>query len=522
MVNYQSNRQLSLSNFLLPFSGELKADNRWIKWANIIPWDNLANIYGKSFSDDLGRGSKDLRIEIGTLIIQELTGYTDREVISQIQENPYLQYFLGFQEFTNKIVFDPSLLVTIRKRLNQETIAEFTEQVAICHKRTEKKSSKSKKPKDDSSKGKGDKKPKVSAEEKEPENDGKPIKHNGELIVDATAAELQIPYPTDLGLLNEARLQSEKIIDLLWSLSSCKGNKPRTYRQNARTAYLVLSKKRRKSKKDIRKGIKQQLQYLRRNIKVIKKLLSVVSLATLKIALTRRDRTLINTIKLVYEQQLKMHKEKIRRIDHRIVNLYQPWVRPIIRGKSGKNVEFGPKLSVSLVDGITYVDKFSWEAFNESTHLQDQVEKYYKRNGFYPETVIGDMIYGNRKNRQYLKSLGICYSGKALGRPVQITPENKKELATQKKRRKAEQCRRNRIEGCFGVGRRRYSLGQVRTRLKETSEAKICMAFFAITFFVLKQKLSQSFQIPFNRVYQRIFSQFYRKYINCDLLGIAI
>ena len=57
-------------------------------------------------------------------------GYTDREVIAQIQENPYLQYFLGYEEYSYRRVFDPSLLVTIRKRLDREAIAELTRVIA--------------------------------------------------------------------------------------------------------------------------------------------------------------------------------------------------------------------------------------------------------------------------------------------------------------------------------------------------------------------------------------------------------
>jgi len=548
MINYRSNRQLSFSDFILPFNGSLDENNRWVKLTTLLPWDDLVSVYARGLSVSLGRGSGDLRVELGTLIIQELMDYTDREVIAQIRENPYLQYFLGYEEYRYRQVFDASLLVTIRKRLDREAIAELTGVIAEYRKSLEESASTELDGKDDSSGERGDEasaelssadnehsiEPPVSesSEGDAAENDGaKSVEHRGELIIDATAAELEIPYPTDLGLLNEARLQSERIIDLLWSVSSKKGKKPRSYRKKAKAAYLSVAKKRRKSKKVIRKGIKQQLQYLRRNIKSIKKLLVEVSPEVLKLVLKRRDWQLIETIGLVYEQQHTMYKQKLRRIDHRIVNLYQPWVRPIKRGKAGSDVEFGPKLSVSLVDGMAYVDHFSWEAFNEGTHLKEQVEAYRKRYGFYPEVVIGDTIYGNRENRRYLQSLGIRFSGKSLGRPVQITVENKKELAAQKKRRQAEQRRRNRIEGSFGVGRRRYGLGRVRTRLEDTSETTICMTFFAMSIaaylaayfacFVQNLKLWQCFQRLYNAISRRIEPQFDSNYTESYLLGAA-
>ena len=489
MIKYRSSRQLSLSEFILPFNGSLDKDNRWVKLANILPWDELVSVYARGLSSRRGRGTLDLRVELGVLLIQGLMGYTDREVIAQIQENPYLQYFLGYEEYSYRRVFDPSLLVTIRKRLGREVIAELTRVIARYKQALEEDGpppDNSSSPGDDSG-GSGveevDETPPPAASEKDDpvREEKRDVSNRGELLIDATAAELEIPYPTDLGLLNEARMQSERLIDLLWASSKQTGRKPRTYRQKARAAYLSVAKKRRKSRKQIRRGIKQQLQYLRRNIKIIKMLLSELGPKVVNRILSHRDRELIKTIQLVYEQQRIMYKEKRHRIENRIVNLYQPWVRPIKRGKSGSEVEFGPKLSVGLVEGIAYVDHFSWEAYNESTYLRQQVEAYYKRYGYYPEVVIGDGIYGSRENRRYLKSLGIRFSGKPLGRPLQEREENKQQIVEEKKRRQEEQRRRNRIEGRFGVGRRRYGLGRVRTRLASTSETAICMAFFAMS-----------------------------------------
>ena len=501
MIRYQSNRQLSFSEFILPFSGSLNGHNRWIKLANMLPWDDLVSIYARSLSEGMGRPTQDLRIELGSLIIQELMDWDDREVIAQVQENPYLQFFLGGQEFSDRRVFDPSLLVTIRKRLNRESIAELTGEVEKAKKifdelreqersetDTDHPESSGDSPQPESLPREAGADAPVSGSEKSaasPEEGDPRVTHQGTLIVDATAAELEIPYPTDLGLLNQARLQSERLIDLLWPVQrdkslprSAGGKKPRTYRQKAKKAYLSLAKQRKKSRKMIRRGIRQQLQYLRRNIKIINELSES---AAAKILLKRRDKALIETIGKVYVQQKEMYDENKRRVDDRIVNLYQPWVRPIKRGKSGSDVEFGPKLSVSLIGTMAYVDHFSWDAYNEGNYLKQQVEAYYQRYGFYPEVVIADTIYGNRENRRYLKALGIRYSGKKLGRPIQLTEINKERLKAEKRRRKAEQRKRVLIEGRFGVGRRRYGLGRVRTRLQETSETSICMAFFAMS-----------------------------------------
>ncbi|EAM48408.1 hypothetical protein CwatDRAFT_1400 [Crocosphaera watsonii WH 8501] len=91
---------------------------------------------------------------------------------------------------------------------------------------------------------------------------------------------------------------------------------------------------------------------------------------------------------------------KIRpRVSSKNVSLTQPHIRPIVRGKAGKPIEFGAKLSVSCVDNYVFLDKISWENFNESCHLKEQVEKYKETFGYYPESVHVDKIYRTRENR---------------------------------------------------------------------------------------------------------------------------
>jgi len=76
-------------------------------------------------------------------------------------------------------------------------------------------------------------------------------------------------------------------------------------------------------------------------------------------------------------------------------------VRPIVRGKAGTAVEFGAKLAISLVDGYAHIEIFDWNAFNEGTTLQDSVERYRQRYGYYPEAVQADKLYRNRANCLY-------------------------------------------------------------------------------------------------------------------------
>ena len=137
----------------------------------------------------------------------------------------------------------------------------------------------------------------------------------------------------------------QSIIDVLYPQTEM-NKKPRSYRQKARKAYLAIVKCRRPGKKKYHQGNKQQLQYLRRNLNSIENLL--YSLPGRAIPLPPRLLRQYWSIRHLYAQQDDMYKNKTHRCDDRLVSISQPHVRPIIRGKQNKPVEFGAKLSVSL------------------------------------------------------------------------------------------------------------------------------------------------------------------------------
>lgn len=74
-------------------------------------------------------------------------------------------------------------------------------------------------------------------------------------------------------------------------------------------------------------------------------------------------------IQTLYDQQAQMYQQKSHRMEHRIVSIHQPHVRPIVRGKMNANVEFGAKIQVSLIQGFAFLEELSWDAFNEGTRL---------------------------------------------------------------------------------------------------------------------------------------------------------
>ena len=107
-------------------------------------------------------------------------------------------------------------------------------------------------------------------------------------------------------------------------------------------------------------------------------------------SLSPRQYKMLLVITEVYRQQLWMYENESKRIDDRIVSITQPHVRPIVRGKAGKPVEFGAKISVSCFDEYVFLDHLSWDNFNESGDLQKQIEEYKNYTGYYPSSVHVD------------------------------------------------------------------------------------------------------------------------------------
>jgi IS5 family transposase len=359
----------SPSDFELPSCGRLSSDNRWVKMAELIPWSEFEVEYAKNFPTEMGAPAKSFRMALGALIIKEKLGIRDRETVEQIRENPYLQYFIGQLVYSNELPFDPSLLVHFRQRISPNLINKVNERMvekirSITPVKTEKK--------------------KDSDAKNESPNRGK-------LIIDATCAPADITYPTDLGLLNKARVHTEKIIDLLYKQIKDQTNqKPRTYRNLARKDYLALAKQRRPTRKKRKQAIKKQLQYIKRNLAHIEQLIE--SGATLENLNKKQYKTLL-VLTEVYRQQQWLFDNNKQSIEDRIVSLSQPHIRPIVRGKAGKSVEFGAKLSASCFEGYVFLDRMSWDNFNESGDLKAQVEAYHRFTGYYPESVHADRIY---------------------------------------------------------------------------------------------------------------------------------
>ena len=437
----------------LYFAGRLNPENRWVKMADLVPWEEVESEYARHFKGH-GRGevALNVRIALGALLIKEILGLSDREVVESVIENPYLQYFLGFKSFQTKAPFSASLLTHFRKRLPREVVMSLNDTIIDS-------AQNSMRPEDD---------PPPDGGGVPPENSNSSEEENsGTILMDATCAPADIRYPTDLNLVNEARELTETVIDKLRGQCGDRNPRPRTKREICRKRYLEIIKHPKCGVSKRRGALRFLLNAIRRNLEFIAKLRDRCGNIPQIIA---EQLILIRTL---YDQQRTMLDNHSRRIDDRIVSLHQPHVRPIVRGKAGHETEFGAKLTVSLENGYARIERLSWNAYNEGGDLQMICERYRARTGHYPEAVLADKLFRNRENLRYCAGHGIRLSGPRLGRPAKIlNPEFLKQQL-------ADNSARNAIEGKFGQCKRRFGLGRVMARRRDCSETVIAMTFLA-------------------------------------------
>lgn len=466
MYKYTDNTQSSFLNFNQPLGLHMNPENRWIKMADAIPWEIFERKYSCLFKGKNGRVAKPLRLALGSLIIQTRYQYSDRELVEQLTENPYYQYFIGLPGYQEEPPIDASTLVLFRKRLKMDVITEANEYMLDDFKTKE---SSDKKDDDDHSNppagGAGN-----DRTESEPENEGT-------LMLDATCAPSNIRYPQDFSLLNEAR---EKLETIIIRFSKSYGfSRPRMYRRLARKNYLALAKAKKRSTKKIRATIRKQLSYIKRDIGYLESYMEE------GYAPTSKEISLLMTIYKLYGQQQYMYQNRVHSVENRIVSISQPWLRPIVRGKTKAPVEFGAKFDLSLDEnGFGRIEKISYEAYNESTVLMEAIERFRERTGHYPERVLADQIYRTRENRSFCKEHGIRLSGPKLGRPS-LTKQSAKE----KKQEYQDNTDRIEVERSFSLSKRCYGLGLIKTKLYDTTLTSIALSVFVTNLFKIQSRI---------------------------------
>jgi hypothetical protein len=448
-------KQTTITDFNMPLGLELDKTNRWVIESAMIPWDDIEIKYAALFNDSkTGNVAYPLRLALGALLIKAKLNYSDVELAHQIQENPYLQYFCGLPGYTNELPFDPSTVTHFRKRLTRDILGEINElTIANTIRIIEENRAKN---------------PQTKCKDKNndsPPSDTTSFDDKETLLLDSTCVPQNIRFPLDLSLLNESREKLEKMIDKLHEKAG--GKKPRTYRKKARKLYLKTAKKKKKSAKEIRKAIRQQLGFVARDIKHLKRYFEK------DFGLPPRQQTDYHVICKLYEQQKYMYDNRVHKVKNRIVSIKQYWVRPIVRGKARTKVEFGSKIDISVHRGFVRLGHTSFEPYNESENFINECNNFFARENHYPKRVLVDEIHRTRNNLAFSNKHTIETLGKPLGRPKQVIVQDKKHV------RKSE-IDRIEVERKISLAKGSFSMALLRTKLMNTSFTMISISILAM------------------------------------------
>lgn len=290
------------------------------------------------------------------------------------------------------------------------------------------------------------------------------------MYTDATCYESEMRYPTDTKLLWEG---IEKSYATMCELSGRLGiHRPRTKFLDVQKANLTYRKQRKHSRSQTRKITRRLLDLLGKILKEIREIER--SNENAENLLTVREKSDLEIITRMYRQQKNHFRNNDSResVPNRIVSLSKPHLRPIVRGKDVKGVEFGEKVNDILVDGILFIEKLSFNAFNEGTRLVHCLKMHKRLFGVEAKKVGGDTGYAGTENRDYCKANGIKTSFVKRGRQF---GEKKKEKDLVRK--DLARVRATAMEGSFGKQKEHYDLRRVKARTKRT---EILYIFFGI------------------------------------------
>lgn len=160
-----------------------------------------------------------------------------------------------------------------------------------------------------------------------------------------------------------------------------------------------------------------------------------------------------------------------KKVSDRIIGIDRHYIRPIVRGKEAKSVEFGAKVGNIQIDGISFIEHISFKTLNEGIRLKDCIRMQQKLLNVRVRCVAADSIYANNANRKFCTKYDISTSFVRKGRAAKDEPL-RKVLRSELSKEKA-----TRLEGNFGTQKQHYLLSRIKARNRKT---EILWMFFGI------------------------------------------
>jgi IS5 family transposase len=294
------------------------------------------------------------------------------------------------------------------------------------------------------------------------------MQQTGVGMQDATCYESRISFPTDVKLIWNCCHETYLLIQR--SRKLLKLRKSRMNYQRQKLFFQSYQKTRKKTRRAEKKLRKKLLKFLLNLIEHLN------SLQQKHQTLSPKQQSRMRSVIKVYEQQHgklygQVQQSDSFRIINRIVSLSKPYIRPIVRGKETKTVEFGAKVNMLQVDGINFIEHLSYDAFNEGTRLQSGI--YLQRKLFGKCThQSADQIYATNANRKYCNQNNIA---------TNFIPKGKQKLQHIEQaavlRKTLNIARGTILEGSFGNEKNHYLLQKIPAR-NQTTET--CWIFFGI------------------------------------------
>ena len=397
----------------------------------LLPLKEMADELASHFPKKHSRGNTPMFPpdgEIALMFLKPYTGLSDDGLIEMLNGSIHMQMFCGVLIDPSRPIKDGKIVSAIRNRLAPRL--DIVRQQSVLYKKWD-----------------------------------SMLKDKDLCMSDATCYESHLRYPTDIKLMWEC---CEWLHKLLQKTCREQGERlPRSKYNEVAKARLAYAKQRKPKKSATRRMQRRLLKLLG---KLIGQWNCLYRLYAPVIHLSAEQDKRIMAIKEVHRQQTDHFNKK--EVKHRIVSIDRPYIRPIVRGKENKRVEFGAKVNNIQVDGISFIEHHSFEAFNEGTRLKQCVEYQESLTGVKVTRIGMDTIYANNENRKYCTERGITTNFVRKG------PKPKDEQADiSTARRIIGNLRATVMEGSFGNQKQHFGVGRIAARNRHS---ETLLLFFGI------------------------------------------